>query len=441
MLTIARYLDFLDLIFPINEDIRIREVIDECAEDITVRAETHQAQGRYKDAEYLYRQMEAASAPLKSSHDSLLKPQPDMVLIYEKLGNLPAAETLQQRRLLFLMRPELGSEDAIISREAENLFRLYTLFLARVENLNIIPPTWVLMTIFYRIAILGCSLLNALLFKSELWTRYNHELCLHIAIVINSTGMIRGLISIGVDVNKSGDGWSSPLLSAAQYGDLDGLELLLDNNVDVGAQNAEFRTALHEAMCRDPEQKNEIIYRLLKAGVDVNAQDSRGHTVLQSAVFHGPEPDGKVVHCLIEAGLNIEAEDCNGETAFHLAVRRGCLTTVQLLLKHGANIEARGYNEETPLFSAVRYIDVFMAKLLLDHGVNIEARNRTGDTPLHMAVIYRHIEMVGILLKGGANAAACNDIGQTPVDIAKFNVRLGGRSDQVLLDMLLEYEN
>ena len=441
MLTIARYLDFLDSNFPINEDIRIREVIDECAEDITVRAETHQAQGRYKDAEYLYRQMEAASAPLKSSHDSLLKPQPDMVLIYEKLGNLPSAETLQQRRLLFLMRPELGSEDAIISREAENLFRLYTLFLARVENLNIIPPTWVLMTVFHRIAILGCSLLNALLFNSELWTRYNHELCLHIAIAFQSTEMIRGLISIGVDVNKSGDGRSSPLLVAARYGNLDGLELLLDNNVDVEVWNADLSMALHEAIRGDPGQKNEIIHRLVKAGVYVNARDARGQTALQSAVFHGSELDGKVVHCLVEAGLNIEVEDWNKETALSLAVKRGYLTTVQLLLQQGANIEVRGFAKETSLFCAVRYIDVFMAKLLLDHGVNIEARNRTGDTPLHMAVMNRHIEMVGILLKGGANAAACNDLGQTPVDIARFRVREGVRSDEELLDMLLGYGN
>ena len=364
-----------------------------------------------------------------------------MVLIYEKLGNLPAAEILQQYRLLFLMTPALGSEDWIIFREAENLFRLYTLFLARVEDLNVMPTTVVLLTMFYRIAVLGCSLLNALLFKSELWTRYNHELCLHIAIGVHSTEMIRGLISIGVDVNKSGDGWSSPLLSAARYGDLDGLDLLLDNNVDVGAQNADFRTALHEAMCRDPEQKGEIIYRLIKAGVDVNALDSRGHTVLQSAVFHGPEPDGKLVHCLIEAGLNIEAEDWNKETALYLAVRRGYLTTVQLLLQHGANIEVSGYMEETPLFCAVRYVDESMAKLLLDHGVNIEARNRTRDTPLHQAVIYRHIEMVGVLLKGGASAVACNDLGQTPVDIARFYFREGEASDQVLLNELLEYEN
>ena len=390
MLTIAPNLSFLHLTYPIDEIFEIRELINECAEYITVQAETHQAQGRYKDAEYLYRQMEAASAPLNSSHDSLLKPQPDMVLIYEKLGNLPAAETLQQYRLLYLMRPRLGSEDAVIPREAEHLFGLYLLYLARVEDLNVISPIGILLTIFYRIAILGCSLLNALLFKSKHWTRYDHELCLHIAIRVQSTEMIRGLISIGIDVNQIGGSWPLPLLVAARYGNLDGLELLLNNNVDVGARNADLRTALHEAMCQAPERRDEIIYRLFKAGVDVNAQDIRG------------------------------------QTALCIAVRRRYRTTVQLLLQQGAYTEVYGSVGETPLFCAAKYADESMAKLLLDHGVNIEARNRTGDTPLHMAVTYSQTGMVGILLKE---------------DIARRYVREGGMGDQMLLDVLLNYGN
>ena len=440
MLLMAQNLSFLRSIIYFDEESRIRELINECTEDITIQARTHQAQGRYKDAEYLYRQMEAASAPLKSSHDSLLKPQPDMVLIYEKLGCLPVAENLQQCRLLCLMRPELGSEDAIISREAENLFRLFTLFLARVKDLNVVSMTTVYMTIFYRIAILGCSLLNALLFKSELWTRYDRELCLHIAIRIHATEMIRGLISIGIDVNKSGAGWSLPLPSAARYGDLEGLELLLENNVDVGAQSADFnQTALHEAMYRGSEQTNEIIYRLIEAGVDVNARDWRGQTALHSAVVDGPEPDEKVVRCLIEAGMDIEAEDGDKETVLYLAVRQGYLTTVQLLLQQGAKTEVHGASEENIILCAVKYADEFMVKLLLDHGVNIEAQDWGENTPLHLAVERGAIEIVRILLNGGASTAACNEWGLTPVDIARSNVR-AGMLDQRVLDTLLPYE-
>ena len=415
MLATAQSSDFLSLDYSTRE--RIGELIHECAEDITVQAQTHQAQGRYKDAEYLYRQLEAVSAPLESPHDSLLKPEPDMVLIYEKLGNLPAAETLQQSRLLFLMRPELESDDAIISREAENLFRLYTLFLARVEDLNVIPPTASLLIIFYQIAILGCSLLNALLFKSELWTRCNHELCLHIAIGVQSTKMIRELISIGVDVNKSDEFGDPPLLSAARYGNLDGLKLLLDNNVDVGVRSAYFgTTALHVAVWRGPEGKNEFIYRLIEAGVDVNALDAEGRNTLHRAVNCGLEPDEKLVCRFIEAGVNIEAKDLDKQTVLHLAVRRRYLTTVQLLLQEGANVEVCGSMEQTPLFYAVRYAHESMASLLLGHDVNTEAQDLHGDTPLHLAARLRKVGMVEVLLKGGASVAARNYLGETPVD-------------------------
>ena len=421
--------------------------------------------------------MEAASAPLTLSDDGLLKLELDIVLIYERLGNLPAAEILQEHRLIFSMRPEQGLEDAIISREAENLFRLYILFVARVEDLNVMSTASVLLTIFYRIAVLDCSLLNALLFQSKLWTQCNPEQCLYIAIRFQSTQLIRGLISLGVDINMSGDVWSPPLMTAARYGNLDSLKLLLENNVYVGAKRLNG-TALHSAMLRDAKQSDEtceIIRRLIKAGVDVNAPDNGSRTALHCAVLRDPGPEEKVVWCLIEAGVDIEAEDLNKETALNLAVRRGYLTTVRLLLQqganpegrgdtgesllscavrnadesmvkllldHGANIEVRnrinievsGYRAETPLFLAVRNANDSMAKLLLDRGANIEAYNWSLQTPLHLAVLSREIGMVRTLLKRGASAVAGNIFGEKPVDIARF------LSDRILEDMLLEYE-
>lgn len=415
----------------------ICERMDDCVKKITVQAQTHQTQGRYKDAEYLYRQLQAASAPLDPSDDGPSKPELDMVLIYEKLGNLPAAEILQEHRLRFSMSPEQGPEDAIISREAENLFRLYVLFVARVEDLNIMSTASVLLKIFYRIALRDCSLLNAMLFKSELWAQYDHELCLHIAIRIQATEMIRGMISIGVDINRSGDGWSPPLLTAARYGNLDSLKLLLENNVDVGAKSVASATALHIAMYRGPEQRDEtyeIIRRLIEAGADFNAADSNLRTPLHSAMYWGLESEEEVIYCLIHEGANIDLTDNNKETVLHVAVRRGLLTTVKLLLQGGADTEVGENQGETPLFYAIRYAHESMVELLLDHDANIEAQKRGGCTPLHHAVKYKQIEIVGILLKRGAIVTAEDDLYQTPVDIA----RLGG--DQILVDMLLAYK-
>ena len=380
--------------------------------------------------------MEAASAPRNPCDDSLLNPEPDLVLIYEKLGNLPAAEILQERRLILLMTSEHPSEEAVISREADNLFRLYTYFLSRSENLHIMPSVAPL-SIFYRIAVLGCSLLNTLLFQSELWTRCNPELCLQIAIRIQPTEMIRGLISIGVNMNKRGYDWGSPLLTAARYGNLDSVKLLLENNVDVGVKSPALATALHVAMYRGPKQRDEtygIIRRLINAGVDINAADSNLRTALHSAITHnGPEPEEWVICCLVEAGVDIEAEDGNKETALNLAVRRGYLTTVHSLLQKGANIESHGVTGETPLFCALRYRDVSMAELLLDHGANIDAEDPAGDTPLHQAVLCNEIELVTILLDRGASATAYNHLGKTPVDLARDD------GDEILLEMLSEH--
>ena len=446
MLKSVKKLKCLHMIFYEHQEFAISRRIGECIKKITDQAQTHQTQGRYKDAEYLYRQLEATSASLDPSDDGLSKPELDMVSIYEKLGNLPVAETLQEHRLLFLMRPGQGTKDAIISREAENLFRLYIFFMARVEDLNgmsCCSQIAVLLTIFRRIAMLGCSILNAMLFKSELWTRCNPELCLHIAIRIRSTKMIRGLISIGVDINKGGYGrgppmmmgWSPPLLTAARYGTRDILGLLLQKNVDVGAKSPRSETALHHAMLRDPKLRNEtygIIFRLIEAGVDVNAVDRSLSTALHCAVSYGPEPEETVVRCLIKAGVDIEAEDCNKKTALILAVERKYMTTVRLLLQQGANTEVTGRLGETLLCRAVRLADKSMAELLLDHGADIESQGWEGNTALHRAVFYKRIEMVSMLLERGASTAICNDLAQTPVDIARV------RCNQIMVDMLLQ---
>ena len=378
--------------------------------------------------------MEAASAPRDPCDDSLLNPEPDLVLIYEKLGNLPAAEILQERRLL-LMTSKHWSGNAVISPEAKNLFRLYTFFLTRVENLNVMATPMVLLMVFYRIAVLGCSLLNAILFSSELWTRCNPELCLHIAIGIQSIEMIH-VISIGVDINKSSDDWSPPLLTAAQYGNLECLELLLAKSVDVEAETLLSQTALHLAILRDAKQSDEtykIICCLIEAGVDIHAVDTYSRTALHSAVVHDPELEEKVICRLIEAGVDIEAEDWNDVTALGLAVIRGYLITVRLLLQKGANIEYRWVNGETPLFCALRNGNRSMAELLLDHDANIEAENQDGDTPLHQAVLCNEIELVTMLLDKGASATAYNKLGKTPVDLAR------SYGDQNVVDLLLEY--
>ena len=410
--------------------------MDGCVKRITVQAQVYQTQGRYKDAEYLYRQLEAASALRGPCDDSLLKPELDLVLIYEKLGNLPAAEIHQERRLLLLQGRAHGLEHAVISREAENLFRLYTFFLTRVENQNVMATQMVLLMVFYRIAILDCPMLNALLFQSELWTRCNSELCLHIAIRIHSTEMIRGLISIGVDINKSANNGSPPLLTSARYGNLDSLKLLLGNSVDVEAKTLRSETALHLAMSREQRHETyEIICRLIEAGVPVNAVDSNLRTVLHSAMTHDLEPEERVVCCLIEAGVDIEAEDWRKETALNLAVRRGYLTTVRSLLQQGANIERHGIWGETPLFCALRYGDVSMADLLLDHDANIEAQNGLRYTPLHQAVIYEQVEMVRMLLRRGASVATYDQVGRTPVDIAR------SKGNRILLDILSGLDN
>ena len=146
----------------------------------------------------------------------------------------------------------------------------------------------------------------------------------------------------GADLHSWGYNSSTPLHSAAYYGDLEVVQKLIEYDVDINAAGSDGRTALHFASgdhdtmnLSDP--RPSILRLLLAHGADVNARAENSSTPLHSASrFATPE----VVRVLLEHGADVKAEDNGGRTALQVAERNESNRdeVMKLLLEHETNV-------------------------------------------------------------------------------------------------------
>jgi ankyrin repeat protein len=169
----------------------------------------------------------------------------------------------------------------------------------------------------------------------------------------------------------------TPLLSAADEGQVAAVALLLEYGADPNGSGAVGKSPLYLAAGATAVGADEVVRRLLAAGAEVN-----------------------------RAGAD-------GETPLHAASARS-VDMVARLLKAGANINRATASGETPLIWAISAHRVDTLTALLAAKANPNAKRQNGQSPLHMAITengrspsaWRTTETVGMvraLLKGGAD--------------------------------------
>ena len=93
----------------------------------------------------------------------------------------------------------------------------------------------------------------------------------------------------------------------------------------------------------------EMVQVLLDYGVDVNSQNSFGYTPLDSASRDGHRNDAGVARLLIAHGADPNSRDVLGFTSLHRASDSGRIEIVRLLIEHGAKVEVKNDRGKTPL--------------------------------------------------------------------------------------------
>jgi hypothetical protein len=132
----------------------------------------------------------------------------------------------------------------------------------------------------------------------------------------------------GSSVDPRGVSGKTPLHSAAFYGDLEMVQILLDYGVDVNAQTGSDSTPLSLAIIgrlNDPR----VVRSLLDHGADPNIPAQGGSTPLHQASGEGMV---KVIRPLIEYGVSVEVQDNIGRTPLDVTSEEQREEIINLLL-------------------------------------------------------------------------------------------------------------
>jgi ankyrin repeat protein len=214
------------------------------------------------------------------------------------------------------------------------------------------------------------------------------------------------------------DRWgNTPLLMAAQYGDLAVVALLVKRGAEIN-QGRRFLTPLTLAARRGDSTIVEYL------------RDQGAVMSIFTRTYLGE--DTRIAQELERDPLQAEFRDELGTPLIHHAAESLRPSIVTLLLNHGASVAATDPNDETPLH---RVADLRqapagaceMASLLLDRGADANARNWDDVTPLHQAVRARNLAVVEVLLSRGADPNARDrSRGSTPLRRAVSGTGAGG---------------
>ncbi|EPQ08441.1 Kinase D-interacting substrate of 220 kDa [Myotis brandtii] len=208
-------------------------------------------------------------------------------------------------------------------------------------------------------------------------------------------------VGIGIKVTAASANMSvlisQSVINYVEEENIPALKALLEKCKDVDERNECGQTPLMIAA----EQGNlEIVKELIKNGANCNLEDLDNWTALISASKEGHL---HVVEELLKCGGNLEHRDMGGWTALMWACYKGRTDVVELLLSHGANPNVTGLYSVYPIIWAAGRGHADIVQLLLQNGAKVNCSDKYGTTPLVWAARKGHLDCVRHLLAMGAD--------------------------------------
>ncbi|MBF0147498.1 MAG: ankyrin repeat domain-containing protein [Magnetococcales bacterium] len=216
--------------------------------------------------------------------------------------------------------------------------------------------------------------------------------------------MVDLLIDNGADINfKTKRQWTAILKTAdlkikdAEEGkkQMQIAQTLLSKGADVKAVNSEGRTPLILAANRG---NVEMVQLLLKQGAEVDAKDTQGYTALMMAALAGQD---KVITILMDNKANPETKHACGCTALMFAAEKGHDKAVQALIDKGADVNAKSEEGMTALMLASKSGHVDAVATLIAAKALVNEMNKEGATARLLATEFGHDEVQMLLKEAG----------------------------------------
>jgi len=138
----------------------------------------------------------------------------------------------------------------------------------------------------------------------------------------------------GADLDVRGQAGRNPLHAAADSGNLEVVQILIEYNpACINARDVHRVTLLLWASGGRNSKDSSVVQLLLEHGADINVQNLFGWTSLLWASYSRAL---EVVHLLLKHGADVEAKRKGGRTALQLVAEKGHDKVMELLREHGA---------------------------------------------------------------------------------------------------------
>ena len=262
--------------------------------------------------------------------------------------------------------------------------------------------------------------------------------------------IVKLLVEHGADVRARSNGNFTPLLFAAQQGDVESGRALLQAGADVNeSRNKDRMTAL---MVAAASGHKEFSVFLLDEGANPGLIAESGYTALHYAA--SDEKGAELVKALLDHGANPNARttkdsrpnttsgvSLKGATPLFLAASRGNVETVRALVAGGADPFITTDERTAPLHVATWGGDPYfrdwtdeekknlfeITRLLVGLGTDVNAAGEHGWTALHGAAYKGVDSVVQFLVEKGATMEVFDEYGQTPLSIANAVITAGSK--------------
>lgn len=216
------------------------------------------------------------------------------------------------------------------------------------------------------------------------------------------------MMDADVDPNAQNSNGETALHIAATKNQREAIHTLIVKRADLNMKDGLGRTALHFASSRNHQ---EAIVILTAAGANPNIPNNEGLTPLHFADWNDPETlralllAGADLHTLLEAGADL-----------HLLIFAGA--DLHALIEAGADLNQKDHQDRTPLHISVARGNLELTRSLIEAGVNLDAKDHEGQTALNWSIRRNNLEIIGLLVAAGADLNTKNHEGQTALHLA-----------------------
>lgn len=223
--------------------------------------------------------------------------------------------------------------------------------------------------------------------------------------MLTDESSVRTLLKSGAPVSYASQLNASnmtALMWAASEGSASITQLLLSNDADVDAANAQGFTALLYAF-------ENLTSSNPRAPPPEGYPNNPGRRAPPRQIPVGPRTTGHDAVCqlLVDAGADVRVRNAFGETLLHLAAKKAKADWVRRLVQAGVPVDAQSYGYlQSALHVAAKEGHADVATELVQLGADVDLRSRYEWTPVIWAAACANEEVLKVLIDAGADVNA-----------------------------------